>query len=380
MGWSGQDPTIQEREMAATSLAIASEPAALHDVLEDRLRLGSSRQKARLLWVTLNTAEEFRAPPTCVAVDAACIANYYGVPKPEWRNWYTHQTQNLAFARTCRFESDLRHHNLHATQLQKISETLKPPLKWAGGKRWLLTHVEPIWQAHKQRRYVEPFCGGLALPLGLRPAQALLNDINPHLINFYRQLQRGLRMTIEMKHEATFFYAQRAEFNRLIGSGKFATAEAAQLFYYLNRTCYNGLCRFNRSGEFNVPFGRYKTINYASDFQRYVGLLTSWDFSNGDLESLPLEPDDFIYADPPYDVEFTTYSAGGFGWDDQVRTAEWLAKHSGPVVLSNQATPRIVKLYKRLGFELRYLAGPRRISCTGDRTAAREVLATKVKV
>ena len=79
-----------------------------------------------------------------------------------------------------------------------------------------------------------------------------------------------------------------------------------------------------------------------------------------------------------YDFEFTTYSAGGFSWMDQERTAKLLASHPGPVVISNQATPRIVGLYEGLGFELTYLDGPRRISCTGDRTAAREVLAVKV--
>jgi len=92
---------------------------------------------------------------------------------------------------------------------------------------------------------------------------------------------------------------------------------------------------------------------------------------------VPLKKGDFVYADPPYDVEFTTYSSGGFSWEDQQRAAEFLARHDGPVVISNQATPRIVELYERLGFELTYLDGPRRISCTGDRTAAREVLAVK---
>ena len=78
-----------------------------------------------------------------------------------------------------------------------------------------------------------------------------------------------------------------------------------------------------------------------------------------------------------YESEFTTYSPGGFSWDDQERTAEWLAKHDGPVLISNQATTNIIDLYKRLGFKLTYLPGPRRISCTGDRTDAREVLAIK---
>ncbi|MEP6707242.1 MAG: Dam family site-specific DNA-(adenine-N6)-methyltransferase [Pyrinomonadaceae bacterium] len=254
---------------------------------------------------------------------------------------------------------------------------LNPPLKWAGGKRWLVRQIEPLWQAHQPRRYVEPFCGGLAVALGLQPERALLNDANPHLINFYRQLQYGLEVDIEMRNEARLFYVHREHFNRLISDGKAETAEGAQLFYYLNRTCFNGLCRFNRSGEYNVPFGKYQTINYASDFLDYRGLLGSWTFTNVDIEELAIEPEDFIYADPPYDVEFTSYSAGGFSWDDQVRTAQWLVRHRGPVVLSNQATPRIIELYKGLGFELKFLDAPRRISCTGDRTAAREVLGVK---
>ena len=98
---------------------------------------------------------------------------------------------------------------------------------------------------------------------------------------------------------------------------------------------------------------------------------------NANFENVPLDKDDFIYADPPYDVEFTAYAKGGFTWDDQVRTAEWLAAHPGPVVLSNQATPRIVTLYRKLGFKLRFLMAPRLISCNGDRTPAKEVLATK---
>ena len=94
-----------------------------------------------------------------------------------------------------------------------------------------------------------------------------------------------------------------------------------------------------------------------------------------DFEATPLEDEDFVYADPPYDVEFTHYSKGGFGWHEQVRTAEWLARHKGPVILANQATPRIVALYRALDFTLTFVEGPRRIACTGDRTPAREVLA-----
>ncbi|HEY6233425.1 MAG TPA: Dam family site-specific DNA-(adenine-N6)-methyltransferase [Pyrinomonadaceae bacterium] len=254
---------------------------------------------------------------------------------------------------------------------------LKPPLKWAGGKRWLAPLLKSVWQPHSSRQYVEPFCGGLAVSLSLQPTRAVLNDVNPHLINFYRQLQRGLNVTIEMNNDEESFYRHRSRFNQLIGDNKSQTAEAAQLFYYLNRTCFNGLCRFNRRGEFNVPFGRHTSITYAEDFSQYPPVLKDWIFSCGDLDALKFETDAFVYADPPYDVEFTTYSAGGFDWEDQVRTAERLAQHRGPVVLSNQATPRIVKLYRQLKFKIEFVDGPRRISCTGDRTAAREVLAMK---
>ena len=254
---------------------------------------------------------------------------------------------------------------------------VRPPLKWAGGKRWLVPHLLPLWQPHAHRRLVEPFCGGLAVSLGLSPARALLNDLNPHLINFYRQLQQGLHTTLPLANSRRLFDAYRKRFNRLIAEGGDETTEAAVLFYYLNRTGFNGLCRFNQSGQFNVPFGRYEQIAYARDFTPYRYAFVSWEFTSTDFTSLRLAPDDFIYADPPYDVEFTQYSKESFGWEDQVRLAEWLAAHPGPVVLSNQATPRIVRLYRTHGFSLRFLDAPRRISCNGDRTPAREVLACK---
>ena len=149
------------------------------------------------------------------------------------------------------------------------------------------------------------------------------------------------------------------------------------IFYYLNRTGYNGLCRFNKKGYFNVPFGRYKKINYRLDFEKYQAQFNKWQFKQGDFEDLELQEDDFIYADPPYDTTFTSYSAGGFSFDDQKRLARWLAAHPGPVLLSNQATPRIINLYEGLGFAIQYLKAPRLISASGDRTPAEEILAQK---
>jgi DNA adenine methylase len=257
-------------------------------------------------------------------------------------------------------------------------KALRPPLKWAGGKRWLAPQIAPLWRAQCCRRLVEPFCGGLAMALGLDPQRALLNDVNPHLVNFYRHLQEGLTMRVAMRNDADLYYRHRDDFNRLASTrrGRFSR-KAAELFYYLNRTGYNGLCRFNRKGEFNVPFGRHKRINYARDFGAYSGALSRWHFTWGDFEKLELHDDDFIYSDPPYDVPFRQYSGDGFEWSEQVRLAHWLAQHKGPVVLSNQATERILTLYGSLGFRLKLLNAPRSISRTGDRTPAREVLATR---
>jgi DNA adenine methylase len=254
---------------------------------------------------------------------------------------------------------------------------LPPPLKWAGGKRWQVPHVETIWRQHASRRLVEPFCGGLGMALGLRPERALLNDANPHLINFYRWIADGLRPSIQMRNDEALFYRHRDRFNHLVRAGRHDAREAAELFYYMNRTAYNGLCRFNSDGEFNTPFGQYKKINYAPNFGAYRDIFAGWEFAAVDFAALRFQDDDFVYADPPYDVEFTAYAQGGFTWDDQVRTAETFAAHPGPVILVNQRTPRIEALYRKLGFTVTELRAPRRISCNGDRTPAKEIFATR---
>ncbi len=263
---------------------------------------------------------------------------------------------------------------------QRTDAALKPPLKWAGGKRWLVEHVRPYWEQYRDQRYVEPFCGGLAMALGLQPDYALLNDMNAHLINFYQHLQGGLRldMLTGWDNDRQVYLQRRERFNALIHANACHSNESAQLFYFLNKTGYNGLCRFNKKGEFNVPFGKYKQINYREEaFPEYSRALADWRFVSGDFEQVGVRSGDFIYADPPYDVPFVQYSSYGFSWADQVRLAGWLAAHDGPVILSNQATPRIMELYRDYGYVTRTLDAPRRISCNGNRTPAVEVLAFK---
>ena len=254
---------------------------------------------------------------------------------------------------------------------------VRPPLKWAGGKRWQLPVLRPFWEPQAHRRLVEPFCGGLGVAVGLQPRKALLNDANPHLINFYQWIQRGLTIDLPMENDRSLYDRHRRRFNRLLRSDDNQSSEAASLFYYLNRTGYNGLCRFNQQGLFNVPFGQYASIRYRREFDADRAVFDGWQFTSVDVAAVPYLPDDFIYADPPYDVDFRQYARGGFSWADQERTAELLARHSGPVVLVNQATPRIETLYRDLGYHVTFLDGTRRINCTGDRRPAREALATR---
>lgn len=257
-------------------------------------------------------------------------------------------------------------------------EKLTPPLKWAGGKRWLVPYIQHSWEEHKNSRLVEPFCGGLSVALGLLPEKALLNDINPHLINFYCWLKQGLKLTIEIKISKRVYYDYRKEFNDLIENGHENSQKAAELFYYLNRTCFNGLCRFNKQGKFNVPLGSKTTINRQTDHLiKYKSTLSNWEFKSGTYLDLKLDKNDFVFADPPYDVVFRNYSKDGFTWEDQERLANWLSDHDGPIIVSNSATDRIIALYEEKGFKLHHMKERLYINSTGDRTPANVIIATK---
>lgn len=249
---------------------------------------------------------------------------------------------------------------------------LKPPLKWVGGKRWLAPTLQSLTQHTPYTRLVEPFVGGMSIALSLNPKAALLNDINLHLINFYNHLQQGLLIDLDMEYSPSCFNKHKARFNSLIHNPN--TQEGAELFYYLAVSGFNGLVRFNRKGEFNVPLGKYKSVNYVRDFTPYKSTLANWSFTCQDFSGLDINPGDLIYADPPYDVEFTKYSPKDFKWEDQIRLANWLDQYDGPIVASNQATPRVIELYQSKGFNIKQIEAPRRISCNGDRRPAQEVL------
>lgn len=254
---------------------------------------------------------------------------------------------------------------------------LQPLLKWIGGKRWLVPRLAPYYQL--SRRLVDPFVGGMSVPLGLRAEKAVISDINPHLINLYRCLQDGLVLdgSVNLTNTEKVYYENREKFNELCDLGDYWTKEGALLFYYLNRSCFNGLCRFNKEGRFNAAYGKYKKLVYREDFSDFKEVMAGWEIFHRDFAEIQLQPDDFVYADPPYDNTFTKFTPEDFAWHDQERLARWLAAHRGPVIASNSYTERIVDLYNSLGFQVFTGAAPRRVSCDGNRDDATEVLVMK---
>lgn len=263
-----------------------------------------------------------------------------------------------------------------ARTLQVLQQdSLQPPLKWAGGKRWLVPEFQKLWHGNDKRRLVEPFVGGMAIALGLKPTRALLSDSNPHLINFYRWLSKGLSIEFDTAFSLEAFYGIRQEFNDLITSGKTGGMKAAGLFYYLNRTCFNGLCRFNRTGLFNTPIGDYSRPTIRTSFPEFPAILKGWEFQCKDFEDVEMEPGDFVIADPPYADGFASYGKSSFGWADQLRAIRSLSTHSGPVVITNHATDDIIRRYSDAFDHLILYESPRAISSNRKRPHAQEVMA-----
>jgi DNA adenine methylase len=253
---------------------------------------------------------------------------------------------------------------------------MKPPLKYLGSKKILVPKIKEYWK--DQQRLVEPFVGGMSIALGLNPKEALLNDINPYVINLYQQIQEGLKVkTTPYINTSEQYYMNRDRLNQLIREKNILTPECAELYYYLNHTSTNGLCRFNLKGFFNAAKGSYDKINYLMDFSEYTPILQKWVFECGDFSKLEIKDNDFIYADPPYDETFTKYSKRAFDWYDQTRLAKWLAKHPGKVIASNNATDAIIQLYTNLGFTIDTIEVPKRICLSGERKPMMEMFATK---
>ncbi|MEX2411863.1 MAG: Dam family site-specific DNA-(adenine-N6)-methyltransferase [Candidatus Paceibacterota bacterium] len=200
-----------------------------------------------------------------------------------------------------------------------------PFLKWAGGKRWLLSIIDDLLPSG-YNDYIEPFLGSGAVFFHLRPKNAILNDINTDLINTYIQIRdnydelENFLMEHQFSHSDEYYYKIRG----IIPNCKI---QRASNFIYLNRTCFNGLYRVNKNGVFNVPKGSKDKVLLESDkFSEISTLLKNTTLKNIDFEKVidDANEGDFVFIDPPYTVNhnnngFIKYNEMLFSWDDQLR-------------------------------------------------------------
>lgn len=250
-----------------------------------------------------------------------------------------------------------------------------PVIKWVGGKTRLLPELLAR-MPEKIGRYYEPFAGGAALFFRVAPKRAVLSDANEDLIALYTAIAEEPNAVIRRlqhhreAHDEKHYYAMRAKWNEHHES--WSNAERAAAFIYLNKTCFNGLWRVNRSGDFNVPIGRYTDppICVPEALRAAHTLLARADLRCGDYRAAVADAKagDFVYFDPPYDpvtptASFTAYRADGFGPDDQrtlADTARALVAKGVQVMLSNSDTPFIRSIYK--GFAIDRVKCPRAIN------------------
>lgn len=263
---------------------------------------------------------------------------------------------------------------------------MKTFLKWAGNKQRLVERIRRLLPAG--RRLIEPFVGSGALFLNTDYSEYLLTDANPDLIGLYMQLQAEGPAFIDYcraffvpdNNQPDAYYQLRATFNASDDSRL-----KSALFLYLNRHGYNGLCRYNAGGGFNVPFGRYKKPYFPqAEMEAFWRKSRQAHFAQADFLATveAARPGDVIYCDPPYaplsaTAHFTSYSAGGFSFDQQLAlaaAARQAACRGVPVLISNHATPEIEAAYA--GASIERFQVQRYISADADnRGSAAELLA-----
>lgn len=286
---------------------------------------------------------------------------------------------------------------------------MKPFVKWAGGKRQILSRINEYVQDsigdNPDYTYIEPFLGGGAVFFSLRPKKAIINDLNEELINAYRiiksddylELIKRLKKFSDEYHQSPdeFYYDVRAWDRTENWMNEHDNVDRAARMIFLNHTCYNGLYRVNSKGQFNTPMGRYRNPlicdetnikeihEYLSNSENHIEIM------NGSYEDAikKAKDGDAIYIDPPYDYEdddgFTKYQMAGFSFADFQKLKEKCDKavNKGAfVIISNNATTKVMKLFEedpkyKIFYDPNCFASLRSINCKGDdRRTGREVI------
>lgn len=246
--------------------------------------------------------------------------------------------------------------NTKKLEIQTYGAQPKPILKWAGGKQQMVDIL--LSSSPKQyNKYIEPFIGGGALFFATQPSKAVISDSNAELINLYKVVSSDVEDLIsllkDMRNTEEEFYRIRA-----LDTSKMSDIEKAARMMYLNKTCYNGLYRVNRKGQFNAPYGKYKKPNICDeDKLRAASLvLKQSTIVHGDYKNILqnyAEPGDFIFLDPPYlpvskYADFKRYTKEQFYEEDQLELAEEvdrLAEMGCNILLTNSNHPLVHRLY-----------------------------------
>lgn len=263
---------------------------------------------------------------------------------------------------------------------------VSPVLKWVGGKRQLIKdilRVLPDDVISGNVKYYEPFIGGGALFFHLQPQKALINDTNKELVNLYRVIKNNPEELIQDLHrhrnEPDYYYEIRKLDRTAEDFSCLSDVQKASRTIYLNKTCYNGLYRVNREGQYNTPFGRYKNPDLVNEkrIKAVSDYLNSAEIQilNSDFEEslAGIESASFVYLDPPYDpvslsANFTSYARGGFDRSEQVRLKQLcdrLTESGVRFLLSNSATDFIRDLYK--DYYVTIISARRAVNSKADR-------------
>ncbi|NEP10387.1 MAG: DNA adenine methylase [Symploca sp. SIO2C1] len=261
----------------------------------------------------------------------------------------------------------------------------QPFLKWAGGKRQLISIIQDF-VPKKYTEYYEPFVGAGAVLFSIQPTQAVINDTNSELINCYRVIRDKPEELLTLcqhykdNHSKEHYYKLRAQ-DRNDDFKYLSPVQKAARIIYLNKTCFNGLFRVNSSGQFNVPYGNYSNPSIAqySVIKAVSAYLNQADVRilEGDFEQAvaTAKKGDFIYFDPPYhpisDTSFFTgYSVNGFGEKEQTRlrdTCDRLSDRGCQILLSNSAAPLIKSLYNDSRYEIVEVKASRAINAVSSK-------------
>ncbi|WP_206403584.1 DNA adenine methylase [Erwinia billingiae] len=254
-------------------------------------------------------------------------------------------------------------------------------LKWLGSKSRIMPELEKYLPSGD--RLVEPFAGSCAVMMNTNYEKYLVADVNPDLINLCRQIKESPRQFIiiafrtfaENRSEESY-YKVREMFNHHLG---LPLLERAAYFLYLNRNGHRGMCRYNKQGNFNVPFGYYTDPYFPlAEINAFAEKAKRATFICADFtETLNMvKAGDVVYCDPPYDGTFTEYHGGGFGKDKQYELASLLSDVANrhPVIASNSNTSLVKSLYRQ--FDLHQITAPRSIGvAAGKGKNAEEIIA-----